>query len=219
MAFTWILTEIETEVRALTGKPGTVDLDQPAMFNWINEFYQNWFPDDVYAQEWESWWTFNTADSDTGSDEDLPVTVRTIEEPMTIKDSDDNVTTLRFYTNKSSFYRTYPEDSSDEEDERGTPAAILLYNRTVSLRPKADAVFEFKSASKIRPTALTADTAPLRLNWGLAIAQGTAVLLNNRDKDYESALEKDTVYQGMIDKINGSDLTQKHKAKRAMPRY
>jgi hypothetical protein len=219
MPLTWILTEIESEVRELVGMPGTSGLDTSAMQNRINDFYVNWFPAYVYAQELESWWTFDTADSDTGSTETLPATVYTIDEPMTIKDSDGNVSKINFYINKNEFYELYPEDSHDEEDERGTPKAALLYNRTVDLRPKADEVFTFKAASKIKPTALGVGDAPLRIEWGPAIAQGTAVMIKNRGKDMEAALELDEGFQGFITIINRRDLIQKHKGKRAMPRF
>lgn len=218
MALTWTLEEIEAEVRQLTGKPGTTDLDQAAMWDRINDFYQNVFPGDIYAQELESWWTFDTA-VDDDCEEDLPATVFTIEKPMTLKDSDDTITKLGFYINKSTFYKLYPEDATDEEDERGTPAAALLYNRTVHLRPKADEVFTFKAASTIKPDALTTGVAPLNVQWGPAIAQGTAVMINNRDKDFDAAKEKAVVYQAMINVINRPNLIQRTKNKRAMPRW
>ena len=219
MALTWILTEIETEVRQLCGMPGVTEFTQQEMFDRINDFYLNWLPTDVFVQEIESWWTFNTADSDTGSTETLPASVLSIHDPMTIKDSDDVISGIDFYINKNEFYELYPEDSADEDDERGTPLSALVYNRTVDLRPKADEVFTFKAASKIKPAALTAGTAPLDVRWGPAIAQGTAVMIKNHMKDIEAAQELGAGYQTMIDTINRRDLIQKHKGKRAMPRY
>lgn len=218
MALTWTIEEIEAEVRALAHMPGTSGFTQVAMWARINDFYQNWFPFDIDVQELESWWTTDTADDDDGSYA-LPANVFTIEEPMTVKDSDDNVTKVGFYVNKSNFFQLYPEDAHDEEDERDTPQAALLYSRTVYLRPRADEVFTFKAASKIKPDALTAGAAPLNVQWGPAIAQGTAVLIKNRLSDIEAALEKDKVYQAMITKINRRDLIQMTKNKRAMPRY
>lgn len=217
MAITWILTEIEAEVRELVGMPGTSGLGQDAMRDRINDFYQNWFPADIDVQELESWWEFDTADDDD-CEEPLPVTVRTIEKPMTLKDSDDAITKLDFYLNQAVFFELYPEDTTDEEAERGTPAAALLYNRTLYLRPKADEVFTFKAASKIKPDALTADTAPLNVQWGPAIAQGTAVMIKNSGSDFEAALEKDKAYQAFITIINRRDLKQS-KNQRAMPRW
>ena len=218
MALTWTLEEIEAEVRELCGMPGTAGMAQAAMWNRINDFYQNIFPGDIYAQELEGWYTFDTA-TDDDCEQSLPANVFTIEEPMTLKDSDDIISPIDFYINKSIFFDLYPEDATDEEDERGTPAAALLYNRTVYLRPKADEVFTFKSAKTIKPDALTAGAAPLNVQWGPAIAQGTAVLIQNRVKNFERTRELALVYQKMIDVISRRDLIQKHKNKRAMPRY
>jgi len=217
MALTWILTEIEAEVRELVGMPGTSGLDATAMRERINDFYQNWFPGDIDVQELKGWWEFDTA-ADDDCEESLPVTVLTIKEPMTLKDSDDNITKLKFYLNQAVFFELYPEDATDEEDERATPAAALLYNRTVYLRPKADEVFTFKAASTIKPDALTATTAPLNVQWGPAIAQGTAVMIKNRGSDFEAVLEKDKAYQALITVINRRDLKQSS-SQRAMPRW
>ena len=217
MSLTWILTEIEAEVRELVGMPGTSGLDETAMRDRINDFYQNFFPEDIDVQELESWWEFDTADDDD-CEESLPATVRTISKPMTLKDSDDTISKVKFYLNKAVFFELYPEDATDEEAERGTPAAALLYNRTLYLRPKADEVFTFKAASKIKPDALTAGTAPLNVQWGPAIAQGTAVMIKNRGSDFEAAKEKDKAYQALITIINRRDLKQSSN-QRAMPRW
>jgi len=218
MALTWTIEEIEAEVRELAHMPGTSGFSQAAMWARINDFYQNWFPYDVDVQELKSFWTQDTATDDDGSYA-LPATILTIEQPMTVKDSDDYVTKVGFYVNKSTFFELYPEDAHDEEDERSTPAAALLYSRTVYLRPKADEVFTFKAASRIKPDALTAGEAPLNVMWAPAIAQGTSVLIKNRISDVDAALEKDKVYQAMITKINRRDLIQMTRGKRAMPRY
>ena len=159
---------------------------------------------------------------DTAADDDceesLPAIVRTIQKPMTLKDSDDAISKLDFYLNQAVFFERYPEDTTDEEAERGTPVAALLYNRTLYLRPKADEVFTFKAISKIKPDALAAGTAPLNVQWGPAIAQGTAVMIKNRGSDFEAALEKDKAYQAFVTIINRRDLKQSSN-QRAMPRW
>ncbi len=217
MALTWILEEIEAEVRELVGMPGTSGMTQAVMRDRINDFYQNFFPEDIDVAELESWWTFDTA-IDDDCEEALPATVFTISKPTTLKDSDDAISKLKFYLNQAVFFELYPEDTTDEEAERGTPAAALLYNRTVYLRPKADEVFTFKAASKIKPDALTAGVAPLNVQWGPAIAQGTALLIKNRGSDFEAAKEKNEAYQAFITIINRRDLKQSSN-QRAMPRW
>ena len=95
-----------------------------------------------------------------------------------------------------------------------------MYNRIVYLRPKADEVFTFKSACKIKPDAFEDDdSVPLNVEWGPAIAQGTAVLIKNRRRDFKGARELGAVYQGMITIINRRDLVQMTQNSRAMPRF
>lgn len=218
MALTWKLSEIRAEVRELASLPDTSQMSDNALNDKINDFYLNILPGDLYVQELESWYTFDTA-VDDDCEKSLLATVRTIEEPMTLKDSDDNISKVRFYLNKNTFFEFYPEDSTDEDAERGRPVAALLYNRTVYLRPKADEIFTFKAASKIKPTALETGDVPLDVRWGPAIAQGTAVLIKQRAKAWELAKELSVVYDAMIRSINGRDLVQKTRNTRAMPRW
>lgn len=203
MALTWTLEEIEAEVRELCSMPGISGMGTDSMRSRINDFYQNFFPEDIDVQELESFWTFDTA-TDDDCEEALPTTVRTIEEPMTLKDSNDAITKVDFYLNQRVFFKLYPEDA-----ERSTPESALLYKRTVYLRPKAEEVFTFKAASRIKPDALTAGVAPSNVQWGPAIAQGTAVLIKNRLPDIEAAKELAEVYKILINAINQRDLKQK----------
>jgi len=219
MALTWKLSEIAAEVRDLAGMPDASQITKAALNNRINDFYQNIFPVDAYVQELESWYTFDTA-ADDDCEESLPASVRTIEGPITLKHSDDVISSVEFYLNKAKFFNLYPEDSTDEDAERGTPVAALLYNRTVYLRPKADEIFTFKAASKIKPDVLSDDdSVPLDVSWGPAIAQGTAVLIKNKQKDFERARELSAVYESMINLINRRNRIQKTRNSRAMPRF
>lgn len=219
MALTWKLSEIRTEVRELASMPDASHISNDALDDRINDFYQNIFPGDIYAQELEDWYTFDTA-ADDDCEQALPATVFTVEEPMTLKDSDDAISKVTFYQNKNKFFKLYPEDTTDEDAERGTPIAALLYKRTLYLRPKADEVFTFKAACKIKPDELSTDeSVPLDVRWGPAIAQGTAVLIKQRGREFEGAKELNTVYQGMLGVINRRDLVQKTKGTRAMPRW
>lgn len=220
MAITWKLSEIRSEARDIASlTSGDSKYTDAVMNDRINDFYLNIFPGDVHVQELESFYTFDTADDDD-CEQSLPASVHTIEEPMTLKDSDDVITDIGFYLNKAKFFELYPEDATDEEDERGTPIAALLYNRTLYLRPKADEVFTFKAPSIIKPTALSGDTSvPLDVRWGPAIAQGTAVLIKQRQRDFEAARELAAVYQSMLTIINRRDLIQKTQSSRALPRF
>jgi hypothetical protein len=219
MAITWKRSEIRAEVRLLAGIPDTSQMSDGDVNDRINDFYLNIFPGDVYVQELETFFYIDTADDDDGEyllDDDM----FTIEEPMTIKDSDNDVSTVEFYQNKDKFYELYPEDAHDEDDERQKPAAALLYGRVLFLRPKPDEVYRLKTAAKKKPAALSTDNSvPLNVEWGPAIVQGTAVLIKNRQRDFEGAQELGIVYQTLINKINGRDLVQKTQNTRAMPRW
>lgn len=219
MSLTWKRSEIRAEARKLASLVSTdSEYTEAVMNDRINDFYLNIFPGDVYAQELKSWYTFDTADDDD-CEQALPASVYTVSEPMTLKDSDDIITPLDFHQNKDKFFTLYREDSTDEDAERGTPKDVLLYARTLILRPKADEVFTFKAASTIKPTAFTCDTSvPLDVRWGPAIAQGTAVLIKNRLKDLDAAADLDKVYQAMIRIINRRDLKQMS-TQRAKPRF
>lgn len=219
MALTWKRSEIRAEARMIASLTSTdSEYTDTVMNNLINDFYLNIFPADVDVQELESFYTFDTA-ADDDCEESLPASVRIIEKPMTIKDSDDAISKVRFHLNKAKFFKLYPEDTTDEDAERGKPIAALLYNRKVYLRPKADEVFTFKAASKIKPDALSNnDSVPLNVEWGPAIAQGTAVLIKQRKRDLEAVGELAAVYQTMINIINRRDLKQMASS-RAMPRF
>ncbi|HUU16287.1 MAG TPA: hypothetical protein VMW72_03990 [Sedimentisphaerales bacterium] len=216
MALTWKLSEIRAEVRVLASIPDTTQMSNDDVDNQVNDFYQNIFPGDVFVQELESWYTFDTADDDD-CEKALPASVFTIKKPMTLKDSDDAISKLKFYLDQARFFGIHPDDANDEDDERSTPRDALLYNRTVYLRPKADEVFTFKAASTIKPTALNAATAPLDVRWGPAIAQGTAVLIKQSQRDFDAAKELGVVYAAMINYINRRDLIQKKG--RSKPRW
>jgi hypothetical protein len=220
MAITWKLSEIRAEVRKVASLVSGDSVYTDSVINdQVNDFYQNIFPGDVHVQELESWYTFDTA-TDDACEQALPATVHIIKEPMTIKDSDDDISEVNFYLNKDKFFELYPEDAHDETDERGTPVAALIYNRTLYLRPKADEVFTFKAASIIKPTSLSSDSSlPLDVRWGPAIAQGTAILIKQRQRDFEAARELAAVYQSMITIINRRDLIQKTQSSRAKPRF
>lgn len=217
MALTWTLQEIEAEVRNLCGMPGISGLGTDAMRDRINDFYQNWFPYDIDVQELETFFTIQTA-TDDDCEYLLSDSMLTVKKPMTLKDSDDTISKVDFYLNQAVFFELYPEDATDEEAERSTPRAALLYGRILYLRPKADEVFTFKTAAKKKPAALAAGTAPLNVQWGPAIAQGTAVLIKNRDSDFEAELEKNEAYQAFVTVINRRDLKQSSN-QRAMPRW
>jgi len=219
MAITWTRAEIRAKVRQLASMPGTSNMSDVVINDKINDFYRNIFPGDVNVQELETFFTIDTAADDDGEYQ-LSDSMHTIEEPMTIKDSDGDISKVAFYLDKNIFFELYPEDSSDEDDERNTPVAALLYGRVVYLRPKADEVFTFKTAAKKKPAILSADgSTPLDVRWGPAIAYGTAILIREEVRDFDSVEKLSQVYGSLITIINRRDLIQTSKNQRAIPRF
>lgn len=219
MAITWTRAQIRAKVRQLASMPEGTGFEDTELDDKINIFYQNIFPGDVYAAELKTWFTIETAADDEG-EYLLSDTILIIEEPMTIKDSDSNVSKVAFYQDKAKFFKLYPEDATDEEAERGTPIAALLYGRVVYLRPKADGVFTFKTAGKKKPVALSLDSStPLDVRWGLAIAYGTAIVIKEESRDFDTVEKLSKVYQVLISQINRRDLIQRTQNQRAKPRF
>lgn len=219
MALTWTRAQIRAKLRKLVAMPSTSQMSDTDMDDKINDFYQNHFPDDVHVQELETFFEINTSSVDDG-EYALSDYMHTIEEPMTIKDSDNKVSKVDFYLDKNKFFTLYPADAHDETSERNKPQAALLYGRVVYLRPKANAIFTFKTAAKKKPAALSLDTSvPLDVRWGKAIAYGTAILIEEDKRNFDRAAELSKVYMVLISKINGRDLIQMTKNQRAKPRF
>ena len=219
MALTWTRVQIREKLRELVAMPDTSDPTDAVLNDKINDFYQNKFPDDVHIQELETFFEINTSSVDDG-EYILSDSMHTIEEPMTIKDSNNKVSKIGFYQDKNKFFTLYPEDAHDEKSERNKPQAALLYGRVVYLRPKANAVFTFKTAAKKKPAALSLDTNfPLDVRWGDAIAYGTAVMIEEDKRSFDIADKLSRVYVVLISKINGRDMIQMTKNQRAIPRF
>jgi len=216
---TGTLAEIREKVRKLAAMPSGTGLEDDDIDNQINNFYRNIFPGDVYVQELNTFFEIDTAADDDG-EYALSDSMYTIEEPMTIKDSDDKVSKVDFYQDKNKFFELYPEDSCDETSERNTPIACLLYGRVLYLRPKADDVFTFKTAAKKKPAALSSDEiTPLNVQWGSAIAYGAAIMIEEDKRNFDRVKELAQVYDALISKINRRDLVQKTTNQRAIPRF
>lgn len=66
MAFTWQLSEIRSRWRELTGLSSTSDIANATIDNWINDYYQNFFPDEAYVDNLDTFFTQNTSATDDG---------------------------------------------------------------------------------------------------------------------------------------------------------
>lgn len=66
MAFTWKLSEIRDRWREVTGLSTTDDISDSDINDWINDYYQNYFPDDAKVDELNTFLTQDTSVADNG---------------------------------------------------------------------------------------------------------------------------------------------------------
>lgn len=214
MALTWVLTDIRTKVRAITGLLTAEDISNTDLDNKINDFYRNDFPLAAYVAEFEDWFEQVTADED-GGEYDISQDYLRLTTPMTTMDSDDVLMNVKFYQDKDTFFALYPEE---EDPTEARPAAALVYGGTLYLRPEPDGVYTFRAACIKKPDALIESTAPLDIRWGKAIAYGTAIEMKYEDKDKSGADELVPIYQHLLGEINKKKMMQKNTNQRATPR-
>ncbi len=104
MALTWILSEIRTEFRALTGRSSTGEISDAAVNNQINDYYQHFFPEEVGVSNFRTDFTQELLPTDDG-EYTLAQTVIAVEEPVTI-----NGVRISLFTDKTTFFDLWPED-------------------------------------------------------------------------------------------------------------
>jgi hypothetical protein len=171
----WTVSDIKAKVRRLTGRPSTAQLSDELLLNLINDFYVHKFPHYVEAKELETFVAMTTAATDSGT-YGLSAPVLTVQNPVTITDSDSVVSNVAMYLDPALFFAVYPDDGHDEDDERNTPEAVLFWDRSLYLRPRPDAVYTLKFTALYRRTAFVNDTDyPTDYAWGPLIAYGAAL--------------------------------------------
>lgn len=215
MALTWTLAEIRAKVRLITGEKTEEDISNDDLDSQINDFYQNDFPRAAHVADFDGWYELAMA-SDDGGEYTVELDYLKLMTPMTILDSDDILTTVKFFQDKDEFFHLYPQDPDATEDR---PAAVLLYGGVLYAGPKANANYTFKAACTKKPDALTADTAPVDLNWGKAIAYGTAIEMKMEDQDEDAANGFVPLYQYFLNKLSQKEIMQKATNQRATPRF
>lgn len=102
--FTWVLSEIRTEFRRLTGRSQTTDISDSDCNKFINDYYVNYFPEDALVVNFDGFFTQETAPSDDG-EYSLAQTIVKLMEPMTIDGKE-----ITFYQDKNQFFIDYPDD-------------------------------------------------------------------------------------------------------------
>lgn len=102
--FTWKMSEMVTEFRFLTGTRSTEQLTDTSIRKFINDYYQNYFPEQARVDDLDAFLTQAVSSVDSGEFAIAQTTLK-IEEPITL---DNNKICL--YFDKKLFFDTYPED-------------------------------------------------------------------------------------------------------------
>lgn len=214
MAQTWTLADIRAKVRAISGELTTEDIENTVLDDRINDFYQNDFAREAYVSDFETWFTASFTDG--VGEYAVSNDYLRLETPMTVQDSDDVITNVKFFQDKDAFFKDYPEEVTPTEHR---PAAVLLYGNRLYPRPVPDAAYTFKAACKKKPDALTADTAPVDVHWGKAIAYGTALEMAAEDNDDELVNKLTGPFTYFMGKVSEKKKLQKNTNQRAVPRF
>lgn len=101
MAFTWVGSEIVTLFQQMVSEQS---LASATCMNWINDYYQNQFPEDAQVPELKSWWTQTMSAVDNGA-YSLAQTDLKILRPV-YRDGENEVC---FVHDHEKFFTEYPE--------------------------------------------------------------------------------------------------------------
>lgn len=214
MAQDWTLADIRAKVRAISGELTTEDIENSALDDRINDFYQNDFAREAYVSNFEDWFTATFTDGvgEYAVSNDYLI----LETPMTTQASDDTITNVKFFQDKNAFFAEYPEEVTPTE---ARPAAVLLYGNKLYPRPVPNTSYTFKAACRKKPDALTGDTSPVDVHWGKAIAYGTALEMAAEDNDDDLVNKLTGPFTYFMGKVNEKKLLQKNTNQRATPRF
>jgi hypothetical protein len=179
----WTVAQIVSTFRELTGRHDSEQLSDADILIAVNHYYQYIFPEEANITEFKGWYTFNTVAS-TGS-QAIPEATKGVNPPAYVDDEQVN-----FWTDIDRFYTEYPHDYTDED----VPSDILLFDRTLILRPIPDDAYEvrLRSTSSV-PSALTTGTLD-NSKWGPAIAYGSAIMFLCDQGEKDTADEHLSIY-------------------------
>jgi len=102
--FTWVLSEIATRWRQLTGRNSTSDISDADVYALINDYYQNYFPEDALVTNFDAFFTQAFTAVDNG-EYTLAQTIVKLMEPMTVNGDE-----ITFYQDKNYYFEQYPDD-------------------------------------------------------------------------------------------------------------
>jgi len=127
MALTWSLAEMRTRWRELTGRGSTGDISDANVDNLINDYYQNYFPEDALVTNFDTFFTQALTAVDDG-EYSLAQTIVKLMEPMTV--DGERVT---FYQDKDYFFNKY----RDNEQYITDPTLVVGSSDTTKVKNSA----------------------------------------------------------------------------------
>ena len=104
MALTGTLSELRDEFRGLVGRSSTGEISDSAVDDQINDYYQNFFPEEVGVADFRTDLTQELLPTDDG-EYTLAQTVVSVDQPVTI-----NAERISLLTEKELFFDLWPED-------------------------------------------------------------------------------------------------------------
>lgn len=210
----WTLSDIKSKIRRLTGRPDTGELTEADLTNAVNQYYRNVLPLEIPADALRGF--ASQAVAKGGGSYVLSPDVISVDHPVYLVGADGLVTPVNLFTAPVTFFRLHPEDDTEES----TPEDLLIYGRTLFLRPLADAAFTLKYAVYRRPAALSADAdKPLDPAWGPLIAFGAAIELLKESGEAEEAASLADLYRYHRDLCGRGKTLSTPESVRAIPRF
>lgn len=166
------LKDIIFKTRQLIGTDISGKLSHSDILTAVNRFYQNDLPRITHVQDM-TWWynlTLEQGRGDYGVFDDIFFAG----EPVKLYDSiNDKWWNLWVTYDKDLFWANY--EFNEDASEEALPAAVLIFSRTLYIRPTPDAAYVLWLPCKGKPQALSdLSDAPARTHWDECIAYGAA---------------------------------------------
>jgi len=212
----WTLADIKSKVRKLTGRPNTSQLSDADLLDYINQIYVNDLPLEVQTKEVMAWFELSVTEALGGNYSMSDSIFNILPGNTTAIDSDDAVSSMSLSTDYGQFFEDYPDDY----DTTGTPLEMLLFNRTLYIRPLPDASYTIKFPYIKAISEFENDSdAPLDKIWGPVIAYGAAIDILFDSGEDERAMSLRGKYKYYLASIARKQLLQDPVGKRAAPRF
>lgn len=195
MASVWTVAKILTTWRNLTGRKSTNQISDSGILDYLNMYWQYILPVETITPELKGWYTFNTTAS-TGS-KDINDQLFSIMNPVYVNDVE-----VTLWTDEKRFYEEYPLDYDTED----VPTDLLLFDRSIIMRPIPDDSYEVRLRAQKLVSAITASDLPFTFDespyiglWAPAVAYGGAVIYLSEKGESELVAELSPIYQYFID--------------------